>query len=776
MSVDQDIDEALKSKLVNISLDYSNVRDILSELSNQIENIKASFALLSSSKETEELKKEIGLINSKVETLGHNVNSVVSANNAIATNLEKQFSNFSSDTQEVISKKNAELREFTEKFLEESVKNMLEDIKNNELSNFATIDMHNDLLFKVDQLDDSIKKVGKNTSTGSYMAEQIDKINERLLVLENNMESNEKVMVKATEDLDGSRGKIDELQERIAKIEESQNGEPKPILSSRGMTLDEHVTEIDGQINNYDSMIQEIRNNMTKMEGVPRMQKELENKIKKLEERLNAEDASLSKIIELQASINEEKSQDTQEEVIEREYQPEQEPATIPEAELNRINESISSNQMRIINLENIIAEIADKTGINTSGLSSHAVQTDDVQTIDDYTSPFVSRPGTPGSQASLTRPGTAGSYHSTRPESANSLHSSSRQDTPGSQHSLSRENSNSIIEGNYQQTPESVNGMHGLSIDDTQQNSKSFEFIQPPPGEFIERKLSASTTNSSRNSSSRVSVILPIEEQAENNDDNMTTPTIPFIKELPENYSAHSSRLNSASSRKLGASGRASVRSQTYEEIDILTKALKLEQDNMVDELKEITAQIEECKDGIARLRKKVNGGQQFNSSFSSPEAKEKIEDVSSKIQNISDTYAKKETVNKALGQISLALESILGRLDANDEKLGKYLTKDEFVKYIKGLASAAESDNTTAAATSGYKCLLCGRPKGGVVGMITDSEIARLMGEPSSSTPAKVGNDTYVLNYGTTSIRPKTATSTIRRPKSSKLPKIGD
>jgi hypothetical protein len=77
-----------------------------------------------------------------------------------------------------------------------------------------------------------------------------------------------------------------------------------------------------------------------------------------------------------------------------------------------------------------------------------------------------------------------------------------------------------------------------------------------------------------------------------------------------------------------------------------------------------------------------------------------------------------------------------------------------------------------STAGGRISYKCLLCGRPSGAITGMITDSQVAQMVGEPPVSGPAQTGGD-FVLVYGREGCFRAASAAQKKRPVSS-LPRI--
>jgi hypothetical protein len=75
---------------------------------------------------------------------------------------------------------------------------------------------------------------------------------------------------------------------------------------------------------------------------------------------------------------------------------------------------------------------------------------------------------------------------------------------------------------------------------------------------------------------------------------------------------------------------------------------------------------------------------------------------------------------------------------------------------------APAERGEGETAGGRTAIRCLLCGKTANGVTGMITESELARMLG-----TPPQIGvlgggirgsyGDGYVLTYGKDALRPK-------------------
>jgi hypothetical protein len=104
--------------------------------------------------------------------------------------------------------------------------------------------------------------------------------------------------------------------------------------------------------------------------------------------------------------------------------------------------------------------------------------------------------------------------------------------------------------------------------------------------------------------------------------------------------------------------------------------------------------------------------------------------------------------------GNFQNSLKMATKEIDALKEMIGKMVTRPEMMEFAEAVSTALQAQQSadlesTAGGRIAYKCLLCGRPTHQVTGMITDPDIARLVGEPPTSVLGKAGG-AFALVYG--------------------------
>ena len=792
MSDEKDeLDDFIHSKFLNISFDYSNIRDILQELYNQIEHLKKTVSGFTSFKEISNMKLDIEKINQSIEDMGHKVAGVVATNQTAMSQIDKKFESLFDDAQKSLKEKTDELQTSNKEILDKNIEDAIIQFRKDLLGSYSTIDMHNNLLFKVEQLDDKFRRV-LNMKPDTNNVEVTEKILQRLNNLEQGLQATEDHLAKQCENVETLTSQVQEVKAAADNMKDA-----KPLVSSRGITFDEHIDEVTGQMADYEDRI-----------------KEIEEKLKQLEENggLSGRGRMLSRPNVTRAApqrgtvikLPDGKGGSSSGNVTGRSINGnadgngsniDGEPINGDEAyadygdydaEFNRIDRTLQGHLMRIINLENLMNEVGPKVGVETTKVKTLAIQTDESEDL---------------SSQNLLKPPTSSNLQDTETEE-NSGHIPSYNSVPGSVNCLFMPTSSEM---NQDQDPLSTGNTPGTGGSAGNRSAAS-NSSRPgtaesngggsgekwgPAGtltaniqdnDLIRRPASAhfnpndlnqseqvsrpSSNPDSIKNSSRVSMRLPSEGGSSRG-----IPVIPGLKSLNFDNSADSVRDKMPS-----GTGKWSVRSQTYEELETLTRLLRENQERIIDKIKDMDMRLEESEQSSRRVRKQMKEAKGLDQDEAFTKALSMQEECINEIKQNCENYITKDMINTVIGKISSAIEKILQKLDLIEGQLPLFLTKREFVKYLKSVTAAAEGDNTTAGATRGYHCLLCGREKGGVVGMITDSEIARLMGEPTSCAPLNVGGDNYVLSYSKgPSSRPKTSVSTAKKTQS-KLPKISD
>jgi len=209
------------------------------------------------------------------------------------------------------------------------------------------------------------------------------------------------------------------------------------------------------------------------------------------------------------------------------------------------------------------------------------------------------------------------------------------------------------------------------------------------------------------------------------------------------------SSRL---SSRPLSKSrGNTNASSQTYEEMEGMLQTLQIQINDVRSQTDDVSLRVTENDRAI----------QQFRKSIKSSELTEEVGQISEilKQQQILIHNLEKKIIDapssasimKSFNSVQHLVSSLQKQSDDIRKTLDGFITKQDFHNVLDTINHDEEEANQSAGATIAYKCLLCGRPNIKVTGMITDLEVAKLIGDPISCGPSKVpGSEQYVLSYG--------------------------
>jgi hypothetical protein len=131
-----------------------------------------------------------------------------------------------------------------------------------------------------------------------------------------------------------------------------------------------------------------------------------------------------------------------------------------------------------------------------------------------------------------------------------------------------------------------------------------------------------------------------------------------------------------------------------------------------------------------------------------------------------------------RVAGNFQNAVKTATREIDALKEVIPNLVMKRDLDGFLEAVQKALESQEgreveATAAGRVAYKCLLCGRATGAVTGMITDSQVAQMVGEPPVSGPAAAAGE-FVLVYGREGCFRAASAAKKKRPVRA-LPKIG-
>jgi hypothetical protein len=94
-------------------------------------------------------------------------------------------------------------------------------------------------------------------------------------------------------------------------------------------------------------------------------------------------------------------------------------------------------------------------------------------------------------------------------------------------------------------------------------------------------------------------------------------------------------------------------------------------------------------------------------------------------------------------------AIDGLDGQVAAIKELLKNLVSRNDLEAMVGSLQPlAGRADGATAGGR--IRCLLCGKAAGAVAGMITESEVAKMMGTPQCGIVRGAVSDAYVLAYG--------------------------
>lgn len=205
------------------------------------------------------------------------------------------------------------------------------------------------------------------------------------------------------------------------------------------------------------------------------------------------------------------------------------------------------------------------------------------------------------------------------------------------------------------------------------------------------------------------------------------------------------------AISSRSNLSSRSHVNSQTYEDLDSLTRQLE-------QQVKELARQIQNTTDRLGEEDRQIH---QLRKTVEKHVTKDDLEELKSELEERSSFNKKNNPNSESVTALQLkrvvtsfqnSIKTIDKQLESVSEKVPSFVSKSELTELVEAVTQLAlqqgkEKASSTAGGAMGYRCLLCGRPTSQVTGMITESEVARMIGEPpiigASAGPSRVGAD---------------------------------
>lgn len=235
----------------------------------------------------------------------------------------------------------------------------------------------------------------------------------------------------------------------------------------------------------------------------------------------------------------------------------------------------------------------------------------------------------------------------------------------------------------------------------------------------------------------------------------------------LPENVSARelsSRERQEVSARELSSrerqnvsardtrtpiSARSNVVSQTYEELDALTKLLQERVDDIYQRLGAVND----------RLGEEDRSIKQLGADLDARATKEALDKLRVDLEDRGGrTLGDEPVYMPQLKHVAANFQNMIKGVDRQireiQDVVPKLVSREDLTELINTIQSATnaprgQDSEATAGAQLSYRCLLCGRPRANVTGMITEAEVARLIGEPPTSGVGRAGDD-FVLVYG--------------------------
>ncbi|EAY03684.1 hypothetical protein TVAG_031830 [Trichomonas vaginalis G3] len=698
---ENDIDQVITHGLLNISFDYSNVREILSELNKRIEHLRNDSQRAKEIKEFNDaivdMKAQLVSCNGRIGEVERNVNFIQATNQRTLNQMTDKFNNLYELTQTNIDKKQVELITAAQQQIDTGLINGITKMRKKFTDSFSTIDMHNELAYKLDQLSDKFEKMSTVSTDGSFDESKLQTILERLGVLETNMDAAQQTISENSDNVLNMKSQMDSLQTTTDEVQEI-------VISSRSAeTLTPAIDNeaLKSQMQGFEDRIAEL-------------QKEIENV-------RNTDCAKLQ-----------------------------QDFTSMQEGLADTLNDIFAKIEIAMNNSAGRISAIErsySKNHIETSNQSTGS-QTDAVLHINTITTPIVSSRSSMSS-ASVTTP------------------------TPGS-NTASPHRPAAVINTNPENEESEISPKPDNDVSERLENNRSLSMLLPDdvePSQIIDDDKTPFVPGLlGLDKVQRQSFSMDNEKESSNRNYDRSTSEESFTT----NDGTRRRRRLSRTMSSAGIIDQSMDPTQSRGNLKpIIVEGGARE---LSEKLQDLVVRVEEIEHQLSKTRRSERNLENLNGSQSSFDGinSDAIQAINKRI----DHCCSRETVDKVLQIVKNAVSKLGTRVENIEKDNSSCIHKDEFVKYLNAVQAATEGDNTTAAATRGYKCLLCGREKGGVVGMITDSEIARLMGEPQSCAPVRAG-DTVILNYGSGPVRPKSAINATKKSTSknaTKLPKIED
>jgi hypothetical protein len=105
-------------------------------------------------------------------------------------------------------------------------------------------------------------------------------------------------------------------------------------------------------------------------------------------------------------------------------------------------------------------------------------------------------------------------------------------------------------------------------------------------------------------------------------------------------------------------------------------------------------------------------------------------------------ETVVGKEYVQKFFSKMRAAMADLTENMAVMKDSIPERVTKTELQNVAEDLFRTLKSETEPVIGVTPVKCLLCGRPKTAITGMIRDSRLVEALGEPPEASTAGVSN----------------------------------
>ncbi|OHT10209.1 hypothetical protein TRFO_20492 [Tritrichomonas foetus] len=181
-----------------------------------------------------------------------------------------------------------------------------------------------------------------------------------------------------------------------------------------------------------------------------------------------------------------------------------------------------------------------------------------------------------------------------------------------------------------------------------------------------------------------------------------------------------------------------------------------------------ELNKNLDEVKGTVARLEEEIKSKQDLQTvSKENPdfitnildqvrfEVDQRLMGLTPKVVQDLNSFAPLPVVKKIAENFQISIDELDSQIAHVKEFLKNLVTRNDLDAMMDKLNVGDNASGNTAGARLALRCLLCGKPASCVTGMITESEMARLLGTPPQCgiSAAKTRNSTntnYVLTYG--------------------------